>query len=106
MPSSIRTHTAALVVALAALGLCPAAGQAAAKTEMLRVFSKDVSLTLTRPCRYQGASGRLIEDKEVNGGSDVVVRIRLRGSARSARAAEPAWDRALRIRGEAMNRLW
>jgi hypothetical protein len=65
--------------------------------------------------RYYGATGRVIKNKEVKGGSDVVVRVNLRGKARSsARAAtpvsapapavaEPAWERALRVRGEAMN---
>jgi hypothetical protein len=68
--------------------------------------------------RYYGATGRVIKNKEVKGGSDVVVRVNLRGKARSsARAAthvsapapavaEPAWERALRLRGKAMNRAY
>jgi hypothetical protein len=67
--------------------------------------------------RYSGATGRVISNKEVKGGSDVVVRIHLRDRARRASAAsavaaastapaEPAWERALRVRGEAMNRIY
>ena len=184
----IRATTAAAVAALCALALSPVAAQAAGKTETLRFFSKDVSLTITtadgkvieKPpypeaqpgdildinsldyvgskrrharrwsashhvhcvfadgppdCvthvairgsllifrgdpgtlingtgRYQGATGRVLSDKPVSGGSNVVARIHLRRGARSATApapasaAEPAWRRALRIRGEAMNR--
>jgi hypothetical protein len=55
--------------------------------------------------RYRGATGRVISNKSVEGGSDVVVRVHLRGRGRpSNAAAEPAWERALRLRGEAMNR--
>jgi hypothetical protein len=56
--------------------------------------------------RYQGATGRVISNKEVEGGSDAVAKIQLAGRARSAAqpaAPEPAWERALRLRGEAMN---
>jgi hypothetical protein len=57
--------------------------------------------------RYFGATGRVIKNKEVEGGSDVVVRVHLRGSkaSRSATAEKP-WERALRLRGEAMNGLY
>ena len=65
--------------------------------------------------RYHGATGRVIKNKEVKGGSDVAVRIHLPGRARASALAattasalapaEPAWERALRIRGEAMNAL-
>jgi hypothetical protein len=63
--------------------------------------------------RYRGATGRVISLKDVKGGADVVVQIRLRGRAGASSPAppappplraEPAWERALRIRGEAMNR--
>ncbi len=146
----------ALALALAALAAWPAAGPAAGRTETLRFFSEDVSLTLTRAdgsvvrrpplpaaapgdvldvktplsrgdhrphgrptatahlrctfgatpepdClshvaiggsllvfqgapgtlvngtgRFQGATGRVVKNREVPGGSDVVARIRLR----------------------------
>jgi hypothetical protein len=57
--------------------------------------------------RYQGATGRIIKNKAVKGGSDIVVRVHLRARKASRSAtAEPAWERALRLRGEAMNRLY
>ena len=58
--------------------------------------------------RYQGATGRVIQNKEVKGGADIVVRVHLRGRAQraSTASAEPPWERALRLRGEAMNRAF
>jgi hypothetical protein len=65
--------------------------------------------------RYQGATGRVVGNEEVKGGSDIVVRVNLRGRAGASSGtatpvstpapmpAEPPWERALRLRGEAMN---
>jgi hypothetical protein len=52
MPRSIRTNTIRIALGAAAAGLCalalwPGAGQAAGKTETLRIFDKPVSMTLT-----------------------------------------------------------
>jgi hypothetical protein len=52
MPRSIRTNTIRIALGAVAVGLCalalwPGAGQAAGKTETLRIFDKPVSMTLT-----------------------------------------------------------
>ena len=77
----------------------------------LLIFSGYPGTLVNGTGRYQGATGRVLSNDEAPGGSDVVARIHLRVGRHEATVhtsqtepAEPAWMRALRIRGEAMNR--
>ena len=71
----------------------------------LLVFEGYPGTVINGTGRYQGATGRVLKNKEVKGGgSDVVAKITLRAKQPRA-SSEPPWERALRVRGEAMNAL-